>query len=98
MFCTYICTYTGRGRTVDNVRFTKFRRNLATHFDSVLESRAPLFVTRQGTEAVVVVAEGEFESMTETLHLLSNPANEDWLRDSLKQLERGYVIETDPTL
>lgn len=81
-----------------NVRFTEFRQNFATHFDNVLESRAPLLVTRQGKEAVVVVAEGEFESMTETLHLLSNPANADWLRDSLKQIESGSVIETDPTL
>lgn len=81
-----------------NVRFTEFRQNFATYFDKVLESRAPLLVTRQGKEAVVVVTEGEFESMTETLHLLSNPANADWLRDSLKQIEAGSVIETDPTL
>jgi antitoxin YefM len=81
-----------------NVGFTEFRQNFATHFDSVIESRAPLLVTRQGSEAVVVVAEGEFESMTETLHLLSNPSNADWLRDSLNQLQGGKVIETDPTL
>ncbi len=81
-----------------NVRFTEFRQNLATHYDSVIESRAPLLVTRQGSEAVVVVAEGEFESMMETLHLLSNPTNADWLRDSLSQLQGGKVVEMDPTL
>ncbi|MFK3776768.1 type II toxin-antitoxin system Phd/YefM family antitoxin [Agrobacterium sp. NPDC089420] len=42
-----------------NVRFTEFRQNLATHFDRVLETRAPLLVTRQGKEAVVVLADGE---------------------------------------
>jgi antitoxin YefM len=76
-----------------NVRFTEFRQNLAKHFDTVIETRAPLLVTRQGSEAVVIVAEGEFESMTETLHLLSNPANADWLRDSLNQLQGGKVVE-----
>ena len=81
-----------------HVRFTQFRRNLATHFDSVIESRGPLLVTRQGSEAVVIVAEGEFKSMTETLHLLSNPANADWLRDSLNQLNGGKLSEMDPTL
>lgn len=81
-----------------NVRFTEFRQNFATHYDSVIESRAPLLVTRQGSEAVVVIAEGEFESMTETLHLLSNPANADWLRDSLSQLQGGKLVEVDPTL
>lgn len=80
-----------------NVRFTEFRQNFATHYDSVIESRAPLLVTRQGAEAVVVIAEGEFESMQETLHLLSTPANANRLRASLEQLHRGETIERDPT-
>ncbi len=80
-----------------NVRFTEFRQNFATHFDTVLESRAPLLVTRQGREAVVVIAEGEFESMQETLHLLSTPANTNRLRESLEQLRDGETIERDPT-
>ncbi|WP_320200402.1 type II toxin-antitoxin system Phd/YefM family antitoxin [Agrobacterium sp. rho-13.3] len=80
-----------------NVRFTEFRQNFATHFDSVLESRAPLLVTRQGKEAVVVIAEGEYESMQETLHLLSNPANAERLRESVDQLRKGDVVERDPT-
>ncbi|MES5099708.1 type II toxin-antitoxin system prevent-host-death family antitoxin [Agrobacterium sp. BA1120] len=80
-----------------NVRFTEFRQNFATHFDAVLESRAPLLVTRQGREAVVVLAEGEYESMQETLHLLSNPANAERLRASMDQLRNGDVIVRDPT-
>jgi antitoxin YefM len=82
---------------MSNVRFTEFRQNFATHFDTVLESRAPLLVTRQGREAVVVIAEGEFESMQETLHLLSTPANTNRLRESLEQLRDGETIERDPT-
>ncbi|WP_137135383.1 type II toxin-antitoxin system prevent-host-death family antitoxin [Rhizobium sp. FKY42] len=80
-----------------HVRFTEFRQNFASHFDAVLESRAPLLVTRQGAESVVVIAEGEFESMQETLHLLSNPANADRLRESMEQLAEGRVVERDPT-
>ena len=80
-----------------SVRFTEFRQNFATHYDSVLESRAPLLVTRQGAEAVVVIAEGEFESMQETLHLLSTPTNASRLRSGLDQLRSGDVIERDPT-
>jgi len=80
-----------------NVRFTEFRQNFAHHFDKVLESRAPLLVTRQGKEAVVVIAEGEYESMQETLHLLSNPANAERLRDSIEQLRGGKTLDRDPT-
>ncbi|CZT34499.1 antitoxin YefM [Rhizobium sp. PP-WC-2G-219] len=81
-----------------HVRLTEFRQNIATHFDAVIESRAPLLVTRQGSEALVLIAEGEYESMQETLHLLSTPANADRLRASLAQLRKGEVIEKDPTL
>lgn len=80
-----------------NVRFTEFRQNLATQFDRVLETRAPLLVTRQGKEAVVVLAEGEYKSMQETLHLLSNPANASRLCASIQELERGDTVERDPT-
>jgi antitoxin YefM len=81
-----------------HVRLTDFRQNIATHYDAVLESRAPLLVTRQGSEGVVVLAEGEYESMQETLHLLSTPDNAARLRESIDQLARGEVIEKDPTL
>lgn len=80
-----------------SVRFTEFRQNFATHFDAVLESRAPLLVTRQGKESVIVLAEGEYESLQETLHLLSTPANANRLRQGLEQLEAGQVVEKDPT-
>ena len=81
-----------------HVRLTEFRQNIATHFDEVIASRAPLLVTRQGSEAVVVMAEGEYESLQETLHLLSTPANAERLRESLAQLDGGEVIDRDPTL
>jgi antitoxin YefM len=81
-----------------HVRLTEFRQNIATHYDEVLASRAPLLVTRQGSEGLVVLAEGEYESMQETLHLLSTPANASRLRESLEQLAKGDVIEKDPTL
>lgn len=81
-----------------HVRLTEFRQNIATHVDNVIASRAPLLVTRQGSEAVVVMAEGEYESMQETLHLLSTPANSKRLRESIAQLGTGDMIEKDPTL
>jgi antitoxin YefM len=81
-----------------HVRLTEFRQNIATHYDEVLASRAPLLVTRQGSEGMVVLAEREYESMQETLHLLSTPANASCLRESLEQLAKGDVIENDPTL
>jgi len=81
-----------------HVRLTEFRQNIATHYDAVLTSRAPLLVTRQGSEGLIVMAEGEYESMQETLHLLSTPDNANRLRESIEQLSKGELIEKDPTL
>ncbi len=57
-----------------HVRVTEFGRNIATYVDAVIESRALLLVTRQGSEALVLMMEGEDESMQETLHRLSTQA------------------------
>lgn len=81
-----------------HVRLTEFRQHIATHFDNVIASRAPLLITRQGSEALVVMAEGEYESLQETLHLLSTSANAERLRESLDQLGKAGQIETDPSL
>jgi antitoxin YefM len=95
----YIYAYVIEGRvSLTHIRLTEFRQNIATHFDNVIASRAPLLVTRQGSEALVVLAEGEYESMQETLHLLSTPANAERLRESIAQLHKGDLIEKDPTL
>ena len=80
-----------------HVRLTEFRQNIASYCDDVIASRAPLLVTRQGSETLVVLAEGEYESMQETLHLLSTPANAERLRESLQQLTAGEGTRQDPT-
>jgi len=38
----------------------------------------------------------EYESLEETLHLLSDPANVEHLRESLAQAEAGEFVEFDP--
>lgn len=77
------------------VSYTELRRNLKKHMDSVCDSRAPLVVTRQYGEPVVMLALAEYESLEETLHLLSDPANAEHLRRALAQAEAREFIEFD---
>ena len=58
-----------------HVSFTDLRKRLAHFMDRAVDDRAPLLVTRQGHEPVVMLAQSEYDSMMETLHLLSTPAN-----------------------
>ena len=61
--------------------------------DRVCESRAPLVVTRQNGEPVVMLSLVEFESLEETLHLLRDPANAERLLRSIKEAEAGKLAE-----
>jgi antitoxin YefM len=78
-----------------HVNFTEFRQNLASHMDAVCDSHAPLVVTRQKGQSVVVMSEEEYEGMQETLHLLRNPRNAERLLKSIETLNSGKGTERD---
>ena len=77
------------------VSYTELRQNLRKHLDSVCESRAPLVVTRQNGEPVVMLSLAEYESLEETLHLLRDPANTERLLRSIREAEEGKLVEHD---
>ncbi|MCJ2065631.1 type II toxin-antitoxin system prevent-host-death family antitoxin [Methylobacterium sp. J-088] len=78
---------TDAGRRKSQVGYTEFRAHLATYLDRVEEDRAELVVTRQNRPDIVVRPRAELNSIHETSHLLSTPANAKRLRDSVAQLD-----------
>lgn len=81
---------------MDHVSYSELRQNLARCMDRVVADRAPLLVTRQGAEPVVMIAASEFAGWQETIHLLSNPSNAEHLRRSIAQAEGGDLVPFDP--
>jgi len=81
---------------MDHVSYTELRQNLKKHLDKVCDDRAPLVITRRNGEHVVMLALTEYKSLEETLHLLSDPANAEHLRNSMAQAEAGEFVEFDP--
>lgn len=69
--------------------YTDARNNLASMMDRVVEDRDPAVITRTGREAVVMVAQGEWEAIQETLHLLSSPRNAQRLHAAIAELDAG---------
>lgn len=78
---------------MDTVSYSDLRQHLKARIDKVCDDRAPLLVTRRNGEPVVVMALSEYESMEETLHLLSNPINAERLLQSIAQAEAGQLVE-----
>lgn len=82
---------------MQTVTSTELRQTLAPVLDEVSTSRAPLMVTRQGAENIILISESEWSAMQETLHLFGNPVNAAHLAESIAQAERGEVTEFDLT-
>jgi antitoxin YefM len=80
---------------MDTVSYSELRQKLKAHMDRVCADHAPLLVTRQGGEPVVMLSLAEYESLEETLHLLGNPANAEYLLRSIAQAEAGQLVEHD---
>ncbi|MDI1366117.1 MAG: type II toxin-antitoxin system prevent-host-death family antitoxin [bacterium] len=78
---------------MDVLSYSDTRANLKDVMDRVVEDRAPVVITRQKAESVVMVSLSDWNAMEETLHLLSSPANAARLRQSVHQLEAGAGAE-----
>jgi antitoxin YefM len=77
------------------IPYSVARQNLASVMDEACSSRAPITVTRRGSEPVVIMSLEEFTAMDETMHLNRNPANAAYLRRAIAAAERGELIKRD---
>jgi len=82
-------------RCMDVLTYSDTRANLKDVMDRVVEDRAPVIITRQKAEAVVMVSLADWNAMEETLHLLSTPVNAERLRASVRELDAGGGTERE---
>lgn len=71
--------------------YTHARNNLASVMEKATDDREPITITRNGHEPIVLLSMEEYESMEETLHLLSSPANAARLHQGLADFEQGRL-------
>jgi len=77
-----------------HVSYSELRQNLARYLDEVVDSGAPIVVTRQGGKGnVVLISEQEFGGWQETVHLLSSPANAEMLLRAIAAANAGELEE-----
>ena len=80
---------------MDVVSFTDTRQNLKDVMDRVVKDHAPVVITRQKAESVVMVSLADWNALEETARLLSSPANAARLAEGIAQLDAGKGVERE---
>ena len=78
---------------VKSITYTAARENLASTINRVCEDHAPVVITRNRDQAVVMLSLAEYESLQETAYLLRSPANAKRLLAAVDTLKRGKGIK-----
>ena len=72
--------------------FSEFRTKLNNYFDKVEDNNEILIVTRKTGKGAVMISLDEYNSIMETVHLLSFRANADRLYESIQQMKNGEKV------
>lgn len=75
--------------------FTEFRTNLKKLLDDVENNNETLIIKRGSGHGAVLISLDEYNSLIETMHLLSSKANADRLYESIQQMKTGKSLQKD---
>jgi len=75
--------------------YTEFRTSLKKFLDDVEENNETLIIKRKTGNGTVMISLNEYNSIMETVHLLSSKANADRLYKSIKQMSEGKVVSNE---
>lgn len=77
--------------------YTEFRKDLKEYLDCVEENNETLVIKRGSGKGAVLISLEEYNSIMETLHLLSTKKNAERLFESIDQMGIGNIIKGDLT-
>ncbi|MDD4102678.1 MAG: type II toxin-antitoxin system prevent-host-death family antitoxin [Kiritimatiellae bacterium] len=69
--------------------YTEARETLAATIRRVCRDHVPVIITRKREDSVVMMAQEDYDSLTESAYLLRSPKNARRLLDSIRELESG---------
>jgi antitoxin YefM len=75
--------------------YTEFRTGLKKFLDTVENNNETLIIKRGTGNGAVMISLDEYNSIMETVHLLSSKANADRLYDSIKQIKEGSGVSKE---
>lgn len=73
--------------------FSEFRTGLKSYLDSVEDDNETLIIKRKSGKGTVMISLDEYNSIMETMHLLSSKKNADRLYESIEQMKSGKTVQ-----
>lgn len=74
------------------ISYTAARENLASTMDKVCADHAPIIITRNRDQAVVMMSLQDYEALEETAYLLKSPKNAKRIMSAIAQLDAGKGV------
>ncbi|MEA3317282.1 MAG: type II toxin-antitoxin system Phd/YefM family antitoxin [Bacteroidota bacterium] len=74
--------------------FSEFRTELKRFLDSVEDDNETLIIKRKTGKGTVMISLEEYNSLMETMHLLSSKKNADRLYESIQQMKSGNTVKS----
>ena len=75
--------------------YSEFRISLKKFLDEVEDNNETLVIKRGTGRGSVMISLDEYNSLMETVHLLSSRKNADRLYESIQQMREGNTVEKD---
>jgi antitoxin YefM len=75
--------------------YSEFRKELKNYLDSVENNHETLIIKRGSGKGTVLLSLKEYNSIMETLHLLSSQKNAQRLYESINQMKSGNTVQHD---
>jgi len=74
------------------LNYTEFRKDLKSSLDKVSNDEEVIIVSRSKNKNVVVISLKEYNSLKETMYLLSTEKNRTRLQESINELEKNKFL------
>jgi antitoxin YefM len=80
---------------IKKLTIAKFESNLLRELDLISEDKVNQLIIKRpkGKGNIVLISEAEFNSMQETLYLLSSKKNREHLLESIQQFKDGKTVK-----
>jgi antitoxin YefM len=75
--------------------FSEFRIGLKRYLDSVEDNNETVVIKRKSGKGAVMISLDEYNSIMETMHLLSSKKNAYRLYESIEQMKSGKTIKPE---